>query len=187
MTMLRCIECLFFCTVSLSLSMVRSESCDQIPIDRVFDVQWSGDVSAANESALSFDRPMNTDTLERLQVEDTDYFTLMHKADDKYQLKHFGLGGALKFTFPEGMVKANTAVVFYIIDEWFATVITRSPHELGDSVEFSNLVTEPSQSQVETALGASCLSTSYEASGSWMSSPSKVIFMIALTHVWYCK
>jgi len=132
-------------------------SCDRIPADRVWDVQWSGDRYANTEFARSFNAPFNPSTRRRLIVEHMDYFTLKKRRNGKYKLKHYGFNGVMKSSLPAGEVKANTAVVFIIINGFYGTVIPRRPHRRGDSARYEHLVWSPSRSLVQRALGSSCL------------------------------
>jgi len=73
----------------------------------------------------------------------------MSKSNGNYQLKHFSFDGTLKNQFPEGRLKANSEVVFFIINGWYSTVITKVPHKLGDSARYVGLI------NVESAMARS--------------------------------
>jgi len=77
--------------------------------------------------------------------------------NDSYQLRLFGNDGREMSTFPVGKVKANSEVVFYIVDGWYGTIISKIAHVAGNSADFSDLVTSPSRTIVESTLGRSCL------------------------------
>merc|ERR1712151_387189 len=65
-----------------------------------------------------------------------------------FQLKHFSSNGAVKTILPAGKVKANSEVVFYIIDGWFGTILTNKAHRKGDCATYSGLlnIVNPSDS-----------------------------------------
>merc|ERR1719456_660689 len=126
--MARCASTLVLITIAASCLVVRGRPCHQIPANRVWDVQWSGNPSAKTENLSGFDTPYNPPR-GQIQVDSADYFTLAREANDKYQLRQFSGNGTLKSTFPQGEVKANSEVVFYIIDGWFGTVITQDTHQ----------------------------------------------------------
>merc|ERR1712232_511587 len=145
-------------------------TCDKISPDRVWDVQWSGNPPATSEQTWGFAAPYNPSTGLRVSIKSGDYFTLTWTGNDRYQLKLMGDDGTEKSTFPEGKVKADSEVVFYIvtitttlrspiryITVRLATIITKEEHHAGDAASFSDLITNPSRAAVESALGGSCL------------------------------
>jgi len=71
-----------------------------------------------------------------------------------YQLTQFGSNGARKAIFPEGELKANEDVVFYMVDGWYGTIITKKAHRLGDRATYYGLVSivNPSDSVLQDAL-----------------------------------
>jgi len=135
----------------------RTPNCHRISPNRVWDVQWSGNPLAAREHAWGFAAPYNLSTQFHVVAESGDYFTLTWTGNDLYLLTLFDCDGIEKLAFPEGKVKADSEVVFYLVNGRYATIITTAEHNAGDSADFSHLVANPSQAIVESSLGLSCL------------------------------
>jgi len=121
--------------------------CGHIPANRVFDVQWSGNENdASSQSVSGFNAPFLPSTRSRMEVDlDSDYFKLAEGSDGTYSLTQFGQDGTMKAELSGGKVKlANDDVAFYIIDGWYATIITRSSeYSYGDSAVFAQLTRDP--------------------------------------------
>lgn len=124
-------------------------ACGQIPATRVFDVQWSGDENQVDQACSHFQMPYDPRTHSRLQVDvHDDYFELVVNESGDYALQQFDERGTLKFELCCGEVKlANADVVFYIIDGWYGTIITRSSgYSYGDAATFTGLRRDPALS-----------------------------------------
>mmetsp|Transcript_19380 Transcript_19380/g.35232 ORF Transcript_19380/g.35232 Transcript_19380/m.35232 type:complete len:388 (-) Transcript_19380:58-1221(-) len=127
--------------VSTTITTTTAEAglCGKLPPSRVWDVAWRGNPSATDEYTWNFQTPWIS-SVGHIIVEPTDYFTLTKvMCGTDYQLKHYGSDGYLKTTFPKGKVKSNSDVVFYLYRDWYATVITKEKHKMGDTATFSNL------------------------------------------------
>merc|ERR1740138_290152 len=119
-----------------------SFACGRIPASNVFDVQWSGDQTQRVQACSGFQEPFDPRTGSRLQVDlQSDYFELVSNKSGGYALQQFDKHGNLKFDLWGGDVKlANSDMVFYIIDGWYGTIITRSSsYSYGDSDTFAGL------------------------------------------------
>merc|ERR1711920_1123556 len=124
-------------------------ACGQIPATRVFDVQWSGDETRTDQACSHFQMPYDPRTGMRLQVDvGNDYFELVVTESGDHALQQFDKNGTLKVELRGGEVKlANADVVFYIIDGWFGTIITRSSsYNYGNSATFTGLTQNPALS-----------------------------------------
>jgi hypothetical protein len=129
-----------------SASEAEAFACGKIPATNVFDVQWSGDQTRTDQACSYFREPFDPRTKTRLQVDlQNDYFELVAKENGDYALQQFDKNGSLKFDLWGGEVKlANADVVFYIIDGWFGTIITRSrKYNFGDTATFRKLSRNP--------------------------------------------
>lgn len=151
----RAVAFLVFLTTTSPLMVVGDEGCSwgKIPVNRVFDVQWSGNPSSETERAWSFANVYHPEK-GRLSVKGTDYFTLTTMSDNEYQLKMFDKDGTLIEAFPAGKVKANDEVIFYIVSGWFGTIITKEDHKIGDRASYEQLQTNPSNEQISKLLGS---------------------------------
>ena len=121
------------------------DACGNISAKRVFDVQWSGDESLAVQQCWGFSAPYKPNE-GRLTVDrEHDYFRLHMGPDGAQALQHFGRDGHLKAELSGGVVRLGSEeVIFYIIDGWFGTVITRSEtYSDGDQATFANLMRDP--------------------------------------------
>jgi len=124
-------------------------ACGHIPATNVFDVQWSGNQTQLVQDCHGFQPPFDPRTSSRLQVDlRNDYFELVSNKSGGYALQQFDKHGNLKSDLWGGEVKlANANVVFYIIDGWFGTIITRSSsYFYGDSDTFTSLTRNPALS-----------------------------------------
>jgi len=137
---------------------VSSDTCHKIPANRVWDVQWSGDPSASTEYFSYFNTPYIS-SVGRLHVlYSEDYFTLRaSNTSNKYLLRHHSMDGTIMSIFPEGEVKANSEVAFYVVDGFYGTLITKEAHQKGDSASVSNLREHAPKTLVQEALFPSCL------------------------------
>lgn len=119
--------------------------CGEISARRVFDVQWSGDMSRTTQHCSGFDAPFDP-AGGRLSVDRSrDSFRLGRQPGGSLVLQHFDGLGKLKNQLLGGEVKlASEEVLFYIIDGWFGTIITRSDkYREGDDALFTNLTRDP--------------------------------------------
>jgi len=121
-------------------------ACGQIPATNVFGVQWSGVPFRTDQVCSSFQEPYDPHTRTSLQVDlQNDYFELVVKESGDYALQQFDRNGSLKFDLWGGeVILANADVVFYVIRNWFATIITRSSSYIyGSSANFTGLSSNP--------------------------------------------
>jgi len=128
-------------------------ACGHVPATNVFDVQWSGDQTEQVQACSGFQEPFDPRTDSRLQVDlQNDYFELVPNKSGGHSLRQFDKHGKLKFNLWGGEVKlANADVVFYIIDGWYGTIITRSSsYKYGDSATYTGLTLNPAVSCVRS-------------------------------------
>jgi len=119
--------------------------CGMISAKRVFDVQWSGNPSETVQHCSGFDAPYIPHKGRISVNRESDYFVLEKHADDVYSLKHFLQDGTLKNTLSGGKVMlASQEMTFYIIDNFYGTVITKTDHKDGDRADFVGLTSNPS-------------------------------------------
>merc|ERR1712079_231128 len=119
--------------------------CGMISAKRVFDVQWSGNPSDTVQQCWGFDAPYVPHTGRISVNRESDYFVLEKNADDTFSLKHFRQDGTLRTTLSGGEVMlASPEVAFYIIDNHYGTVITKTDHKDGDRADFVGLTSNPS-------------------------------------------
>jgi len=119
--------------------------CGDISAKRVFDVQWSGDETSTTQRVSGFAKPY-IPGVGRLSVDRKhDFFRLHKTSSGSYVLQHFDKGGSLKNELSGGKVQlGNDDMLFYIIDGWYGTIITKSEgYKDGDEATFTDLTRGP--------------------------------------------
>jgi len=122
-----------------------SFACGRIPANRVFDIQWSGNENNSVQACSGFNAPFDPRS-GRLTVDLTsDHFRLVKLPGDEYDLLQFGKSGEAKGSLRGGKLSlGNLDVLFFIIDGWYGTIITRSSnHNYGDQQLFESLRSNP--------------------------------------------
>jgi len=125
--------------------------CGDISARRVFDIQWSGDEASTTQRCSGFAKPYSPG-VGRLSVDRAhDFFRLRKASSGSYFLYHFGKGGRLKNEMSGGKVKlGDDDALFYIIDGWYATLITKSEaYKDGDKATFEGLTRDPSLAECD--------------------------------------
>jgi len=138
-------------TLSFAAAAVKAtprliDTCGTIPATRVFDVQWSGNESKLSQDCFGFAAPFDPSSMRRLVVDrELDHFRLAKMPDGSVALQHFDQFGKMKDQLSGGKVKlASSEVLFYIIDGWFGTIITKSDRYAdGGSAMFDGLTFDP--------------------------------------------
>jgi len=136
--------------------------CGKINPNRVRDVQWSGNVGATTEHVYYSGTPFIRGT-GHVSVAPDDYFTLSKAVGTSYQLKQHGSTGSVKTVFAKGEVKANADVIFYIVDGWYGTVITKE-NLVTSTSSFSGLEMSPAEPLVAEVCRLSTQTTTSEPS-----------------------
>jgi len=128
--------------------------CGDIPAKQVFDVQWSGSESQTDQGCSGFAVPYEPNQGVHLAVDwASDHFRLGETPDGSHVLQLFDMHGEMKGQLSGGMLKlASAEVAFYIIDGWYATIITKSAkYTYGDAATFKDLTPEPGLMLCEVA------------------------------------